>query len=485
MDNIKEKTFSSAIWKFMERFLAQLVSLVVSVCIARILLPSDYVVVSLVTIFFNFSNVLISGGLNTALIQKKDPDAADYSTIFFLSLGISVLVYLVLFFAAPFIAAIYKVELMIPVLRVMGLILPVNAVKSIYSAYISSRLEFRKFFWATLGGTLISAFVGIYMALHGYGSWALVAQQMTNTCMDTLILIIVTRVPIERTFNVEKLKSLWSYGWKILVTSLINTLYTEINPLIVGLKFSGPDLSFYTKGKSFPMLISSSFTYTLSSVLFPALSKFQDEKDKVLALTRRYMQVVSYLVFPVMLGLFAVSDSFVGVILTEKWMPAAQFIRVFSVAFMFDVVTVGNCETIKAIGRSDVFLVIEIIKKCCYFVIIGVFVFFSKSAEQMAYATVVCSVVAIIVNSIPNIRLIGYRIPMLIEDLIFNFITSVVMCAGVMAIGRFVPVKGLLMLVLQLLAGVVIYGVLSIVTRNRNLNYIWNVIVLKRLKKQG
>jgi len=178
------------IWKFAERIGAQLVSTVVAIVLARLLTPDDYAIIGIVTIFFTFANVFISSGFNTALIQKKDSDIKDYSTVLYISIAFSLVLYAILFFTAPLIASVYKTPLLTAVIRIMGLTLIVNAVKSVLCAYVSSTLQFRKFFYSTIIGTVLSAFVGIIMALNGFGPWALVAQQMTNTCIDTLILFI-------------------------------------------------------------------------------------------------------------------------------------------------------------------------------------------------------------------------------------------------------------------------------------------------------
>ena len=298
MDNLKKSTFSGAIWKFMERVCAQVVSLVVSIVLARLLLPEDYSIVSIVAIFFAFCNIIISGGLNTALIQKKDADKLDYATVLHVSVLLAAVLCIVMFFAAPFIASLYKTELLIPVIRVMSLTFFINAVKSVLSAYVSGKMQFKKFFFSTIVGTVISAFIGIIMAVNGFGAWALVAQQMSNSLIDTVILFITTKFRVLFIFSFKRLKSLFSYGWKIFVTSLITVVYDEINPLIVGLKFSWADLAYYNKGNSFPGLLNSTISDTLAAVLFPAMSKVQDDKNAVLSITRRYIKVSSFVVFP-------------------------------------------------------------------------------------------------------------------------------------------------------------------------------------------
>lgn len=469
---VKKKAFSGVIWKFMERIIAQAVSLVVSIIIARILSPDDYSVVSIVTIFFTFSNVLISGGLNTALIQKKDADGIDYSTVFFTSLIISIAIYILLFISAPYIAKIYNKPILIPVIRVMSLTLPINAVKSIVCAYISATLQFRKFFFATISGTIASAIVGVAMAVYGFGAWALVAQQMTNAAIDTLILYLSTNLRVKPVISLDRLKSLWKYGWKVLVSSLIGTAYTEINPLFIGLRFSTSDLSFYEKGRSFPLLISSTTTNTLSAVLFPFLSKFQDDKDELLKYTRKYITVTSYVVFPLMIGLCAVGDKFILLLLTDKWISAVPYLRIFCIASMFDMINIGNCETIKAMGRSDIFLIMEIVKKVGYFTVIALFLMFSDSPILLACSSLLCTVIAITVNSIPNKRLIGYSYKFQAEDLALNLISSVAMGIFVWLIGMFVSVPLLPLLIIQILSGAIIYALISLLLKNRNLLFL-------------
>ena len=477
MDNntIKSKAISSVVWKFMERIGAQLVSMIVAIIIARILSPEDYSVVSLVTIFFTFANILISGGFNASLIQKKNADAEDYSVVLYISLICSIVIYVILFFTAPWISRIYRQPSIILIIRVMGLSLPVNAVKSIWCAYISANLDFKKFFFSTLGGTIASAFIGIGMALNGAGAWALVAQQMTNICIDTLILICTTRIKFVRKISFDRVKSLFKYGWGILLSSLLGTIYTQIIPLVIGVKYTAADLAFYTKGRSFPELISSTSVNTLSAVMFPTMAKFQDDKEKILQYTRLFIQVSSYLAFPSMLGLFIVSDNFIVVLLTEKWLPTSPYIKIFCVACMFDMIHIGNCETIKAIGRSDIYLVMEIIKKSAYFITVFLFLRFTNSPEMMSLSFVVCSVVAFVVNSIPNQKLIGYMIKDQLIDILPNLLTAIAMVIPCFYVGR-LDMPAIILLILQIMVGTISYVLISVVTRNKNFMYIWGYI---------
>lgn len=475
VSGIKEKALSGAVWKFMERMSAQLVSMVVAILLARLLEPEDYSVVSIVTVFFNFANVFISGGFNAALIQKNDADEEDYSSVLFLSVAVALGLYALLFVAAPWIAEMYRKPVLVRVIRIMGLILPVNALKSIVCAYISAQLQFRKFFFATLGGTLISAVVGISMAHMGFGSWALVAQQMTNTVIDTLILWLITRFPLVMRLSVVRLRGLFSYGWRIFVSSAVAAAYKEVNPLFIGLKYSGVDLAFYTKGKGFPDMLSTVCNSTLSAVLFPVLSKVQDDKEALLRGTRRFIRVGSFLIFPAMLGFLMIADNFVLLLLTEKWLPAARYIRIFCITEMFAPIHCGNCEVIKAMGRSDLYLKMEIIKKTCYFVIIGAAMVLTETSFALACSMLICSAVALIVNSIPNIRLLGYRVRDQLRDILPNLLCALGMCLAVHQV-RLDAVPVVLEMLVQILTGAVSYILIGLVTNNESMEYIWKYV---------
>lgn len=481
-EELKKRTIGSALWKFAERICAKAVSLLVSILLARILLPEDYSIVSIVTIFFAFCDVIISGGLNTALIQKKDADREDYITVLWTSVTLAAVMYGVMFLCAPLIASLYGKHQLVLIIRVMGLTFFINAFKSVLSAHTSSNLQFKKFFFSTIIGTAVSAVVGIAMALNGFGAWALVAQQMTNSLIDTLVLFVTTRIDLRARFSLKKLRGLFSYGWKVFVTSIITVAYDQINPLIVGLRFSGADLAYYSKGRSFPGLVDSTVSDTLAAVLFPAMSKVQDDREKVLGFTRRYVKTASYVIFPVMVGLFAVADSFVRVVLTEKWLPAVPYIRIFAVALMFNVINVGNLQAIKAIGRSDINLILEIIKKSVYFAIVAAFVFLSDSPQMLAVSAILCTVVAVAVNTFPNRKLIGYRYRWQLADIVPNLLTSAVMGAIVMAMSA-LPLPGILLLTLQVVAGGAVYIGLSLVTKNESFLYLLDY--MKRFLKKG
>ena len=484
MDNsqLKKSAFIGMIWKLAERVGAQVVTLAISIILARLLTPDDYSIVGIVNIFFAFCNIFIIGGFNTALIQKKDADKQDYSSVLWVSLAISGALYAALFITAPWIGALYHKPLLSPVFRVMGITLIIDAVKAVVYAYVSNQLQFKKFFFATLVGTLGSAAVGIAMACAGMGPWALVAQKMISSIADTLVLTFTSKFRVQLKVSLARIKQLFSYGWKIFVSSLISTIYDQLNPLIIGLRFSAVDLSFYSKGQSFPLALNYTLDGTLTSVLFPVMSKVQDDKDRVLEYTRKFMRIASYVLFPSMVGFLAVSDSFVRVLLTEKWMPASIYIKLFCVTYMFNIIQNGNLQTIRAIGRSDIILKLEIMKKSLYFLVIFIAVLIARSPQWLAAATIVNTAIATIINTTPNRKLINYRRRDQIADIAPNLILSAIMGAAVYAV-NYLPIAPLVKLGLQLVVGAVVYVILSILTRNDNFYYLLKMLKQYLLKR--
>ena len=470
-EHLKKSAFGGMMWSMAERVCARRVSLVVSVVLARILMPEDYSLVSIVAIFFVLCNVFISGGLNTSLIQKKDADELDYATVLWTTLAMAAVMYAGMFLCAPLISGLYGKPALIPVIRVMALTFFINAFKSVLSANTSSHLQFRKFFFSTIIGTVISAFVGIFMALRGFGAWALVAQEMTNSLIDTLVLFFTTRLKISFRFSGQRLKSLFAFGSRNFLSSMLTVIYDQLTPLIVGLRFTTEDLAFYTKGKSFPELINSTLSDTMATVLFPVMAQVQDSTDHIRGITRRYIKTASYVIFPVMLGMFAVSDAFLTLLLTDKWLPSAAYIRIFCVSYMFNLVNVGNIQAIRALGRSDIVLKLEVLKKSIYLAVLCAFLFLSDRPQLLAVSSVVCTLIAVALNSFPNRKLIGYRFRWQLADILPNLLLSGVMCLIVMLLGR-LPLAPLPLLLVQVVSGVAVYVLASAVTRNESFFYL-------------
>ena len=468
-----ENIASNFIWRFAERCGAQLVSFLVSVVLARILAPEDYGTIALVTVFTAILQVFVDSGLGTALIQKKDADDLDFSSVFYFNFAMCLLLYAGMFIAAPYIAIFYEDMTLTPVIRGLSLTIVISGVKGIQQAYVSRNMLFKRFFFSTIGGTVFSAFLGIGLAYAGYGVWALVAQQLSNTIIDTLILWITVKWRPQKEFSWKRLRTLFSYGWKLLASSLLDTVYNNLRNLIIGKMYSSADLAYYNQGDKFPKIIVTNINTSIDSVLLPTMSNEQDDRKRIKSMTRRAIKTSTYVMAPLMMGLAFCAESIVKIVLTDKWMPCVPFLRLFCISYMFWPVHTANLNAIKAMGRSDWFLKLEIVKK-----IVGLFFLLSSmwfGVMAMAYSLLLSSILSQIINAWPNRQLLGYGYLEQVRDFAPGILLAVGMGIGVYFIG-FLPLPTIITLVIQIIAGAAIYIVASALLKLEEFEYLVGMI---------
>lgn len=446
--------FTNLIWRFAERSGAQLVTFIVSIVLARILIPEDYGTVALVTVFTTIMQVFVDSGLGTALIQKKDADDLDFSSVFYFNFAICIILYLIMFFAAPFIAAFYNMLELTSIVRVISLTIVISGVKGVQHSYVSRNMLFKRFFYATLGGTIFSAILGIAMACAGFGVWAIVAQQLSNTAIDTLILWITVKWRPNRMFSWKRLKSLLGFGWKMLCSSLLDNVYNNLRSLLIGKIYSSADLAYYNEGNKFPNLIVTNINTSIDSVLLPTMSKEQDDKNRVKNMTRRSIMVSCYIMAPLMIGLACCASNVIAIVLTEKWLPCVFYLQIFCITYMFYPIHTANLNAIKAMGRSDLFLKLEIWKK-----LIGMILLLSTmfiSVKVMAYSLLISTLDSMIINSWPNKQLLDYSFLEQMKDILPSILLAVGMGVAVYLIGL-IPFPTLPLLLIQVACGGLIY----------------------------
>lgn len=477
MDN-RQKVFSNLIWRFLERFGSQLVSMAVQIVLARMLEPSVFGTVAKVTLITSILLVFVDSGMANSLIQKKDPDDLDFSSVFYFNVAFCLVLYALLFVFAPLIAQGYKDEQLTAIIRVLGLTVVVAGVKNVQQAYVSKTLQFKRFFFATLAGTLLSAAVGITMVYMGFGVWALVAQQLTNVTVNTAVLWLTVGWKPKRMFSFERLKGLLGYGWKLLASGLLDTVYNKLREIIIAVKYTDTDLAFYNRGNYIPNILVENINSSIDSVLLPVLSDKQDSTESVREMTRRAIKVSSYVMMPLMMGLAVCAEPFVRFLLTDKWLPCVPYLRIFCFSYAFYPLHTANLNAIKAVGRSDMFLKLEIIKK-----VIGVLVLLATmnyGVYVMALSLLFTSVLAQIINSWPNSKLLGYSYPAQLKDMLPAIALSCVMGACVYPIGL-LDIGDIWVLLIQVTAGAGIYAGLSALFRVDAFFYILSV--LKRLPR--
>lgn len=478
MENTKHKVMTNFIWRFAERCGAQLVAFVVSVVLARILDPEHYGTVALITVITSILQVFVDSGLGNALIQKKDADDTDFSTVFFTNIVFCTLLYTLLFVCSPLIARFYNNMELVPYIRVLGITILVSGVKNVQQAYVSKNMIFKKFFWATLVGTLTAAVVGITMALNGLGVWAIIAQQVVNVSIDTIMLWIIVKWRPKLKFSFQRLKGLFSYGWKLLVSHLLDTVYKDIRQLVIGKKYSSSDLAFYNKAKQFPNLVVTNVNTSIDSVLLPTMSKAQDNREHVKTMTRRAIKTSVFIMSPLLMGLAFCSNNVISLVLTDKWLPSVPFMVIFCITYMFYPIHTANLNAIKAMGRSDLFLKLEVIKKTIGIVLL--LITMNISVMAMAYSLLVSSVLGQIINSWPNKKLLNYSYLQQVKDIAPSIILAVLM-GVIVYCWNFANLNVVPTLALQVLTGGIVYIIGAKLFKNDSFDFVLDT--LKGFKK--
>ena len=456
-------------WRLFERCGVQLVTLIVQIVLARKLGTGPYGIVAIITIFTTIMQVFVDSGLGNALIQKKNSDDTDFSTVFYFNIVVGIALYGIMFIISPFIARFYEMPELTILLRVQSLMLIVASVRNVQQAYVSRNMLFKRFFIATVGGTLGAAVVGIVMAYSGFGVWALIAQNLFNITVSTLLLWIVVKWRPKKVFSVERLKGLFKFGWKLLVSALIDTLYNDLRQLVIGKEYSKDDLAFYNQGKKYPYFIISNINTAIDSVLLPTMSDAQSDPSVVKRMTRRAIKTGTYIMMPIMAGFAVCAESVIDLILGEEWLPCVPFLRIFCITYAFYPIHTANLNAIKAMGRSDLFLVLEILKKAVGVILLLLTMFHSVMA--MAYSLLISTLLPSIINSFPNKKLLGYSYFEQIKDMLPQIFLSVVMGAAVYALKLF-DFSSVVTLCIQIPLGVIIYVLGSVVFRIESFNYI-------------
>lgn len=467
------KVFSNFIWRFAERCGAQLVTFIVSIVLARILTPSDYGTIALVTVFTTILQVFIDSGLSTALIQKKDADDLDFSSVFYFNFVICIILYLIMFVSAPFIADFYKDSSLVSIVRVISLTLVISGVKGVQQSYVSRHMLFKRFFFSTLGGTIFSAVLGIIMAYAGFGVWAIVFQQLSNNAIDTLILWITVKWRPIKKFSWSRLKNLLSFGWKMLASSLLDTVYNNLRNMIIGKLYTSADLAFYNQGDKFPKLIVTNINTSIDSVLLPTMSNEQDNHVRVKDMTRRAIKISTYIMAPLMIGLAFCAKPIVQIVLTDKWLPCVPYLQIFCISCLFWPIHTANLNAIKAMGRSDLFLKLEVIKK--FIGMILLLITMNISVMAMAYSLLISGLISQVINSWPNRYLLKYSYIDQIKDILPNIVMALIMGVFVYFI-NYLNLSVLVSLMVQIILGGIIYLVLSIFTKNDSFIYLINIL---------
>ena len=474
---------TSLFWKFMERCGTSGVQFVTSIVLARLLLPEDFGLIALVMVFITLANVFVQNGFGTALIQKKDADDLDFSSVFYASLLIVAGLYAILFFTAPLVANFYDHPELTTIVRILSLTLFFGALNSIQEAYIARNMLFKKLFWRSLGALVPSAAIGITCALKGFGVWALVIQQLCDVFLMCVFMWFTVKWRPQLQFSFERVKGLLSFGWKLQVSGLIDTGYIKLQDLIIGKIFSPAILGFFSRGEIFPLAIISNVNTTIQSVLLPALSAAQDNRAHVKQMMRRAVTASSLVIFPIMAGIAALAKPMVLVLLGEKWLPCVPFIQIFCFSYAFWPVHTSNLSAINAVGRSDIFLKLEILKKSFCLIVLILFIYFFRTPIGVASSGFVTTIVCCFINAFPNKKLLNYGYFEQIRDIAPAFVLSLVMGYGLYRL-TILDIHPIIQLVLYTLLGASFYFGVAKLLHFESLDYL-KATLMETIKKES
>ena len=464
----RSSVFSGLFWKLLERFGVQGIQFVLQIVLARILSPDHYGTLSMMIIFITLANVFVQNGFNAALIQNKDVTEEDYSSVFWLSLGIAGVLYGVIFLSAPVIANFYRMPDLEAPLRVLALTLFPGALNSVQLAKISREMDFKKVFFGNISGIILAGIAGLVLAMLGGGLWALVIQNLLNIIIACAVMFFSSKWRPRLVFNFRRIGELFHFGWKLLAASLLDSLQQSLSGLVIGKKYDSVTLGYFNRGLQFPQFAMNAIVGAMQGVLLPAMSEKQDNRQQVKALMRNALTVSSYVIFPMMAGLAAVATPLIRLLLTEKWLPAVPYMQINCFAFAFYSVHVCNLQAINAVGRSDLFLKLEIIKKVYSLVFLVIAVACFDSPIAIAMTGVIGTILGWYMNAVPNKKLIGYSFLEQVRDLLPMMVMSMLMSVCVLLTEqgcKTLALSDMMILVFQVFVGVATYLVITVVVK--------------------
>ena len=457
-DNLKQKTITGVSWSFVEQILTRGVNFVIGIILARLLSPTDYGLVGMLGIFLAISQLFIDGGLASALIRQKSPSREDYSTVYIINLGLSLLFYALLFLIAPLVADFYDQPLLKPLMRVIALILVIGSISSIQGILLTIKVDFKTKSKISVISSLVSGVVGIVCAYKGMGVWAIVAQTLTSAAAASFLTLVFVRWMPKLLFSGESFKRLFSYSSKLLAASFISVVYDNVYPLVIGKKFTAADVGQYSRAGQFPGIANDTIVGALNRVAFPILSQVQDDNQRLLQVYEKYIQLTCFVVFPLLMGLCGCARPLVQLLLTEKWLACVPLMQILCFSKLLNGVTIINLNLLYVKGRSDLVLRLEFIKKAIAFGILIVSMFFNLTV--MCYGLVLYSIIAAYLNTFYTDKILGYSFAQQMKSIAPYFLISLVILAEALLASHFIA-NDVLSLAISLIVCPVTYLSLS------------------------
>lgn len=427
--SLRKQTFSGLIWTFLDTFLISGISFIAMIYIARILGPEEFGLIGMITVFIAIGTSLVDSGLSSSIIRTKDADNTDYSTVFYLNLGMSFLVYIILFLSAPLIAQFFKQDILTGVVRLYCISFIISAFSAIQLAKLNREMKFKKIMQFNIPGTLISIIIGIVLSLRGFGVWSIVWMQLTKQLIQSLLLWFFSNWKPSLIFSKRKMKFHYGFGYKLMMSGLLNTIFDNIYNIVIGRLYSVQSLGYFERARAFNLYPVTTLTGIISKVTYPLLSTIQDEKERISLVYKQLLQFSFFITAPLMFGAAAIAEPLFGLVLGEQWMPAVTYFQILCLASIFLPIHAFNLNILKVFGRSDLFLKLEVYKKVV--IILGIAIAFPFGVIGLIWSSVASSFIALLINTHYSQNLINYKTGKQLLDMLPTFLIAG-MISGIM-----------------------------------------------------
>jgi O-antigen/teichoic acid export membrane protein len=478
--SLKKQTFSGLIWMFVDTFLLKGLTFVTVIVLARILGPKDFGLIGMISVFIAVGNSLIDSGLSSSIIRTENINNSDLSTIFYLNLAISFLVFFSVFFAAPLIADFFQQDILKNIIRLYCLSFIFSAFSSVQLAILNKEMEFRKMMQYNIPGVLLGIIVGIALGYLGFGAWSIVIMYLTTQFVQSIILWRYTIWKPTKTFSIEKMKFHYNFGYKLLLSGLLDTIFKNIYNFLIGKFFSVQTLGFYERATAFNEYPVNIITGLINKVSYPLLSKIQNDKEKISFVYKQMLQFTFFVTTPLMLGAAAIAKPLIYVVLGEQWLPAVPLFQIICLASIFYPIHSYNISVLKVYGRSDLFLKLEILKKVI--ITISILVSFQFGVLGLVWSSVVTSFIALLINTHYSSEIINYTTKQQLCDMLPVLITSgIVYLTMELLVIQLETRSNYLQIILSTLIGFSLYLLVHYAIRSSNLKFAVNLI--KQIKK--
>ncbi|MCQ2519113.1 MAG: lipopolysaccharide biosynthesis protein [Lachnospiraceae bacterium] len=467
--DLENKAVVNFIWRFLEHSGANILLFIVSVVLARILAPDLYGIVAISLTINAICRILVDGGLGNALVQKKDSDDLDFSTVFYANMAMCILLYLLMFVSSPLIAKFYRQDILVPVIRIQCTVIIMYGFETVQMAYVTKNFQFKRFFYATLVGTIVSSIIGILFAIKGFGVWSLVYQQVIKATLNVIVLWVTVKWRPKLCFSFERLKSLLGYGWKLLVSNLVDKLGgVYFQQLVFGRAFSSANLAFFNRGYDLTNTVVENVNGAADAVLFSTMSYEQDEKENLKSITKRSVMYLTYIMVPLLFGMFFSAPILIELLLGSKWLDSVFFLRIFCAAYALIAVETASQNVIKAVGKSDLVMKTNIIKRAIG--IIAILCTLPFGINVVSFAVLLSTLFGQIMTAYVCKKTIGYGFLELYRDVFLNVFAGLLMGIPVLLIPHF-NLSLFVTFALQALSGLLIYVGVSAATKNASFLY--------------